>query len=67
VRLDRELREFTRADPEPTSTLTTSTDDTLSTPTRTRTPQHVIETRRRETTRHDIEDYEDESTTIPES
>jgi hypothetical protein len=61
VRLDRELREFTRADPEPTST--TITTDVLSTPTRTPHVSTRVEPRE-PTTRHEIEDYEDE-TTIP--
>lgn len=58
VRLDRELREFTRADPQPASTST----DTLSTPTR--TPH--LSTRAAPTattmtmTPHHGEDYEDE-------
>jgi hypothetical protein len=60
VRLDRELREFTHVDPEPT--FTTTSTDALSTPMRTPHVSTHIELRE-PTTRHEI-DYEDE-TTIP--
>ncbi|KAN0136026.1 hypothetical protein V8E53_006187 [Lactarius tabidus] len=58
VRLDRELPEFIRADPEPASTPTTTSAPSISTGT-----PHVS-TSVKPTTRHEIEDCEDE-TTIP--
>ncbi|KAH9169127.1 hypothetical protein EDB89DRAFT_1987482 [Lactarius sanguifluus] len=56
VRLDRELREFTRADPQPASTSTDT--DTSSPPTPTRTP-HVSKRVLADRTTH-YEDYEEE-------
>jgi DASH complex subunit ASK1 len=61
VHLDRKLREITRVDPELTFTTTTTTTDTLSAPTRTLHISTRIEPREA-TTRHEIEDYEDETT-----
>ena len=64
VRLDRELREFTRADPQPASTSTSTSTDTLSTPTR--TPHISVRAAPTTTTAmmtmtpHHAEDYEDE-------
>ncbi|KAH8992964.1 DASH complex subunit Ask1-domain-containing protein [Lactarius akahatsu] len=58
VRLDRELREFTRADPEPAST---SIDTDTSPPTPTRTP-HVPTRVLADRTPHYAEGYDEEPT-----
>ncbi|KAI9459706.1 DASH complex subunit Ask1-domain-containing protein [Lactarius psammicola] len=70
VRLDRELREFTRADPQPASTSTYTDTDSLPTPTRTPHVSARVEPRDRSriagptlsnaTTTMRYEDYEEE-------
>ncbi|KAH8997142.1 DASH complex subunit Ask1-domain-containing protein [Lactarius hatsudake] len=60
VRLDRELREFTRADPQPAST---STDTDTDPPTPTRTPH--VSTRVAAAPTTPYEDYAEEEPTLP--